>query len=86
MVAGEEFNVIFNLNYGTDNIVEKTTENRLITYIPVRQGYRFNGWYYSDGYVEDIGYDFNRMIEMLHNCGFKYYVYYKNREPITVQI
>ncbi len=56
LVAGEEFNVIFNLNYGTDNIVEKTTENRLITYIPVRQGYRFNGWYYSDGYVEDIGY------------------------------
>ena len=37
-------------------------------------------------YVEDIGYDFNRMIKMLHNCGFKYYVYYKNREPITVQI
>ena len=56
LVAGEEFNVIFNLNYGTDNIVEKTTENRLITYIPVRQGYRFNGWYYSDGYVEGIGY------------------------------
>lgn len=56
LVAGEEFNVIFNLNYGTDNIVEKTTENRLIAYIPVRQGYRFNGWYYSDGYVEDIGY------------------------------
>ncbi len=56
LVAGEEFNVTFNLNYGTDNIVEKTTENRLITYIPVRQGYRFNGWYYSDGYVEDIGY------------------------------
>jgi len=37
-------------------------------------------------YVEDVGYDFNRMIKMLHDCGFKYYVYYKNREPITVQI
>ena len=56
LVAGEEFNVTFNLNYGTDNIVEKLTENQLITYIPVRQGYRFTGWYYSDGYVEDIGY------------------------------
>lgn len=37
-------------------------------------------------YVEDIGYDFNRMIKMLHDCGFKYYVYYKSREPVTVQI
>ena len=52
----DEYSVIFNLNYGTDNIVEKTTENHLITYVPVRAGFKFNGWYYSDGYVEDVGY------------------------------
>lgn len=37
-------------------------------------------------YVEDIGYDFSRMIKMLHDCGFKYYVYYENRKPVKVQI
>ena len=28
----------------------------MITYVPVRAGFKFNGWYYSDGYVEDVGY------------------------------
>ncbi len=50
MWTAVEYEVTFHLNY--DNKVEtKVTENRKITYIPTRDNYDFNGWWYFDGYV-----------------------------------
>lgn len=49
----EEFEVTFILNYaGADNVV-KATKDGLITYIPARDDYVFNGWWLSDGQTED---------------------------------
>lgn len=40
-----EFDVTFNLLYGGLTSVVKPTENGLVTYIPTRENYDFNGWY-----------------------------------------
>lgn len=41
----------------------------------------------SDAHQADlIGYEFKGAIDILRDCGFKYYVYYKNRTSIMVQI
>ncbi|MDE7164770.1 MAG: leucine-rich repeat protein [Clostridiales bacterium] len=51
-----EYDVTFIHNYpGSTNII-KTTQNGLITYIPSRSGYVFNGWYLSDGQTADGSY------------------------------
>lgn len=46
-----EYDVTFVHNYPNSANVVKTTENGLITYIPKRTGYIFNGWWYSDGEI-----------------------------------
>lgn len=46
-----EYDVTFVHNYPNSTNVVKTTENGLITYIPKRTGYIFNGWWYSDGEI-----------------------------------
>ena len=45
----EEHDVTFVLNYEGAEEVVKSTEEGLITYIPTRDGYVFNGWWISDG-------------------------------------
>ncbi len=47
-----EHNVTFILNYEGAEEVVKSTENDLITYIPERADYVFNGWWLSDGQTE----------------------------------
>ncbi|MBQ9354413.1 MAG: InlB B-repeat-containing protein [Clostridia bacterium] len=45
----EEHNVTYVLNFdGAENVVESTIDG-LVAYIPVRNGYVFNGWWISDG-------------------------------------
>ncbi len=51
-----EYDVTFVLNYPNAQLTVKTTENGLITYIPTRMGYIFNGWWYSDGQTSDGSY------------------------------
>ena len=47
-----EFDVTFILNYeGAENVV-RSTENGLVTFIPERADYVFNGWWLSDGLTE----------------------------------
>lgn len=49
----EEHDVTFVLNYaGAKNVVQ-STENGLVTFVPEREGYVFNGWWYSDGKTDD---------------------------------
>ena len=47
-----EYDVTFVLNYTGVGQVTKRTENGLITYVPERPGYIFNGWWYSGGQTE----------------------------------
>lgn len=48
-----EVNVTYALNYpSAENVTQKTT-NGLVTYIPSRVGYVFNGWWFSDGQTAD---------------------------------
>ena len=58
-----EYEVVFNLNYNGRPTVKKTTVNQLIDFIPVREGYVFNGWWYSDGET-DSGYILSRKHNM----------------------
>lgn len=51
-----EYDVTFVHNYVGAANTTKTTENGLITYIPLRAGYYFNGWWYSDGQTVDGSY------------------------------
>ncbi len=47
-----ERDVTFVLNYeGAQNVVQSTVDG-LVVYIPVRNGYVFNGWWISDGQTE----------------------------------
>ena len=49
----QEHNINFVLNYsGAENVI-RSTENGLVTYIPTRAGYVFNGWWYSDGQTDE---------------------------------
>ncbi len=49
----KEHYVTFVLNYaGAENVVQ-STENGLVTFVPERDGYVFNGWWYSDGETDD---------------------------------
>ena len=49
----QEHNITFVLNYsGAENVI-RSTENGLVTYIPTRAGYVFNGWWYSDGQTDE---------------------------------
>lgn len=48
----DEHEVTFHLNY--DNLVEvRSTKDGLVTYIPERTGYVFNGWWYCYGFLDD---------------------------------
>ena len=40
-----EYDVTFNLNYEGASTVTKSTEDKLVTYVPSRTDYEFNGWY-----------------------------------------
>ena len=51
-----EHDVTFILNYEGAKEVVKPTENDLITYIPERENYVFNGWWLSDGQTESGDY------------------------------
>ncbi|MCM1367626.1 MAG: leucine-rich repeat protein [Roseburia sp.] len=51
-----EYSVTFVHNYSGSTDTVKSTERGLITYIPTRSGYIFNGWYYSDGQTADGSY------------------------------
>ncbi len=48
-----EYDITFVLNYANAENVVKSTENGLITYIPARDNYVFNGWWLSDGETEN---------------------------------
>lgn len=52
-VAIKEYNVTFVLNYSEAESVVYPTVNGLVTYIPTRQGYIFNGWWISGGQTEN---------------------------------
>ncbi len=54
-----EYDVTFVLNYAEVGSVIQSTENGLITYVPSRVGYVFNGWWYSDGETDE-GYILSR--------------------------
>lgn len=49
----QEYMVTFNLNYNDLPSVQYSTVDGLITFIPERSGYVFNGWWYCDGFVND---------------------------------
>ena len=49
----KEHDVTFVLNYdGAENVVQ-STQNGLVTFVPQREGYVFNGWWYSDGRTDE---------------------------------
>ena len=50
----QEYMVIFNLNYDNLPAVEYPTENGLVTFVPERNGYVFNGWWYCDGIINGM--------------------------------
>ena len=49
----KEYNVAFVLNYEGAEDVTQSTVDGLITYIPTRSNYVFNGWWISDGLTEN---------------------------------
>ncbi len=64
-----EYNVTFVLNYDDAQNVVMSTESGLVTYIPSRKGYIFNGWWLSDGqtnngdYILTEKWDTTRLVE-----------------------
>lgn len=48
-----EYDVTFVLNYAEAEDVVESTVNGLITYVPTREGYVFNGWWISEGQTSD---------------------------------
>ena len=60
----QEYDVRFVLNYEGAGTVTERTENGLITFIPERPDYVFNGWWYSDGQTIDGGYILTRRHDM----------------------
>lgn len=51
-----EYDVTFILNYDGAEEVVRSTENGLVTFIPERTDYVFNGWWLSDGQTESGDY------------------------------
>lgn len=35
---------------------------------------------------QDIAYNFNKVVEILKGCGFKYYTEFKNRKPEFIKL
>ena len=60
----QEYDVRFVLNYEGAGTVTERTEDGLITFIPERPDYVFNGWWYSDGQTSDGGYILTRRHDM----------------------
>ena len=58
-----EREVTFVLNYSGAEDVTVMTENGLIDFVPEREGYVFNGWWYSGGHT-DGGYILTRRHDM----------------------
>ncbi len=52
----QEYEVTFILNYMGGGSVKKSTQNGLVTYVPERADYVFNGWWLSDGKTENGDY------------------------------
>lgn len=61
----QSFKITYNLNYAAAANVEKyvTSEQSLPYYVPVREGYVFNGWYKSTNLFDRDRFDFSQKID-----------------------